>query len=178
MTSIKNILLEESSLQKHLDAQNNNYSEYLAHLYLLFFEYNVEFTILKLAKILTVALIRNDKELSQFLLHNERYDLPVILKTCELLDSKRKYLQLEKKTEKIVKIEDKKKLAKHKTILANLQALNEGIEMRLTSSKIKFIKEHWINYLPQERLEFMALLFPTKHWKWLIDLMHLKPNDF
>jgi hypothetical protein len=175
MQSIKNILLEESSLQNHFDNQNNNYHEYLANLHLLFFEYNINFTILKLAKILTISLIRNDKELSKFLLHNDRYDLPVILKTCELLDSKRKYIQLEKKTEKI---KDPKKLSKHKAIIANLKALNENIEMKLTSSKIKFIKENWINYLPKEKLEYMALLFPTKHWKWLIDIMHLKPNDF
>ena len=173
--SIRNILLEESTLQNHLDAQNNNYQEYLANLYLLFFEYNIELTILKLAKILTIALIRNDKGLSKFLLSNDRYELPVILKTCELLDSRRKHDQINKKTEKI---NDPKKLAKHKAVLANLLALNEGVEMRLTSSKIKFLKENWINNLSKERLEFMALLFPTKHWKWLIDLMHLKPSDF
>lgn len=175
MSTIKNILLEETKLQEHLDSRDNHYHEYVANILLLFNEYNIEFTILKLAKILTGCFIRNDKYLAKYLLSNERYDLPVILKTCEILDSKRRFEQLSKKTDQI---KDKKKLAKHKAILSNLQSLNEGIQMKLTSSKIKFLKENWIQKLPKERLEYMALLFPPKHWKFLIDLMHLKPTDF
>lgn len=173
--SIKNILLEETKLQDHLDCCNNRYNEYVANLMILFDEYNIEFTILKLAKILTVSFIRQDKQLTKFLLLNERYDLPVILKTCEILDSRRRFEQLNKKTDKI---KDKKKLAKHKAILSNLQSLNEGIQMKLTSSKIKFLKDNWIKQLSKERLEYMALLFSPKHWKFLIDLMHIKPSDF
>jgi len=175
MSTIKNILLEETKLQDHLDSRDNNYYDYVANLLVLFDEYNIEFTILKLAKILAASFIRRDKYLAKFLLQNERYDLPVILKTCEILDSKRRFDQLNKKTDQI---KDKKKLAKHKAILSNLQSLNEGIQMKLTSSKIKFLKENWIQKLPKERLEYMALLFSPKHWKFLIDLMHLKPSDF
>lgn len=175
MFSIKKILLEETKLQDHLDCRDDRYYEYVANLLVLFDEYNIEFTILKLAKILVASFVRKDKYLAKFLLQNERYDLPVILKTCEILDSKRRFDQLSKRTDKI---KDKKKLSKHKAILSNLQALNEGIDMKLTSSKIKFLKETWIQQLSKERLEYMALLFSPKHWKFLIDLMHLKPSDF
>lgn len=175
MQSTKNILLKESSLQEHIDSQNSNYNEYMTNLTLLFDEYNYDFTIIKLAKILTTSLIRQDKSLAEYLLKKEKYDLPVILKTCEILDSRRLYNQLDKKTDKI---KNKKKLSKHKTILANLQALNEGINMSLTNAKINFIRDHWIRQIPKEKLEYMALLYPTNHWKRLIDLFHLKPSDF
>lgn len=173
--TIRNILLNESTIKEHIDLQNTHYSEYIANLLLLLYEYNVEFTILKLAKILAVAIFRNDKQFASFLMKDKRFDLPVILKCCNILDSRRLYNQLSKKTEKI---KDSKKLSKHKTILSNLQSLNENVDMSLTQSVIKFIKRNWINSIPKERLEYMALLYPVKYWKQLIDLFHLKPNDF
>ena len=174
MTSI-NFFINESSLKDHIKTQNSHYSEYISNLLLLFYEYNIDFTILKLSKILVASLIRNDKELAKFLLQDPRYELPVILKSCDILDSNRLYKQLNKKTEKI---QNASKLSKHKSFLSNLQALNEGIEMSLTKSKIKFIKKNWINNIDKNRLEYSALLYPVKHWKFLIDLFHLKPNDF
>lgn len=174
MTSI-NFFINESSLKDHIETQNSHYSEYISNLLLLFYEYNIDFTILKLSKILVASLIRNDKELAKFLLQDPRYELPVILKSCDILDSNRLYKQLNKKTEKI---QNASKLSKHKSFLSNLQALNEGIEMSLTKSKIKFIKKNWINNIDKNRLEYSALLYPVKHWKFLIDLFHLKPNDF
>lgn len=174
MTS-RTVLLNESSMKEHIDLQNGNYADYVANLMLLMYEYNIDFSILKLAKILVAALVRNDKELASFLMKDERYDLPVILKCCDILDSKRSCALKTKKTDKIKNV---KKLARHKTVIANLQALNEGVEMNLTKSKIKFIKEHWVNNISKERLEYMALLYPVKYWKWIIDLFHLRPNDF
>lgn len=169
------ILLNESSIQDHINSQNSSYEEYVANLILLFYEYDSEFTILKLAKILTASLVRGDKELSIFLVSDKRYDLPVILKCCAILDSRRLYNQLNKKTDKL---KDAKKISKHKTILANVKALNEDMNISLTQSKIKFIKKNWISNLSKEKLEYMALLYPQKHWKQLIDIFHLKPSDF
>ena len=169
-------LLESLSIQNHIDYQNNHYFEYIANLQLLFNEYNHEFTTIQLAKILVAAFIRNDKELLLYLFHDKRYeDLPVILKCCEILDSPRLLKQLEKKTDHI---KNHQKISKHKTKLNNLQTLNEEIDMRLTKSKIKFIKKHWIANLSKEKLEYAAILFPVKQWKYLIDLLHLKPEDF
>ena len=176
MSAIKNIFINDSAIREHIDSQNKNYAEYVATLSLLFYEYNIDFTILKLAKILVAALIRHDGEFAKFLLRDGRYELPVILKTCDILDSKRLHKQLSKKTEKI---KNKKKVSKHKSVLANLAALNEGLEgLSLTKAKIKFIKENWVKQIPQDKLEFMALLYPTKHWKNLIDIFHLKPEHF
>ena len=148
MTSIKNILLEETKLQDHIDSLNKNYYDYLTNLLLLFDEYNIEFTHLKLAKILVATIICQNKDLATYLLSSPRYDLPVITKVCEMLDSKRKHDQLSKKTDRI---KDKKKLAKHKAILSNLRSLNEDVHMKLTKSKIKFIKEIWITKLGKDK---------------------------
>ncbi|MCJ7638010.1 MAG: hypothetical protein MUO21_11015, partial [Nitrososphaeraceae archaeon] len=203
----KTVLLDDGTIKDHIHLQTTNYNEYIANLFLLFNEYNIEFTILKLAKILVAALVRGDHEFAEYLMHNQRYDLPVILKTCEILDSRRLCKQMEAKT---IKIKDPKKLSKHKSIIANLKALNKGTneyktdsssesheetkeetkeeikeeikdeinEWSLSKSKINFIKKHWVNQLSKDRLEYMALLYPIKHWKQLIDIFHLKPNDF
>ncbi|ARF09941.1 hypothetical protein Indivirus_6_7 [Indivirus ILV1] len=175
MNKSKEILVNDGSIKDHIELQNNNYNEYLANLFLLFHEYNVDFTISKLAKILVASMTRMDHKLSEYLLENPKYDLPAILKTCEILDSKRLYKQLEKKTGKI---KNSSKLSKHKSIIANLKSLNENLDLSLSTSKINFIKNNWIRHLSKDRLEYMALLYPIKQWKYLIDLFHLKPNDF
>lgn len=175
MIDIKKKLLEGCALLDHIMLQKECYNEYISNLLLLLYEYNHEFSIMELAKILTASMVRNDKDLSMFLLKDHRYELPVILKCCDILDSRRLCAQLETKTDKI---KDKTKLTKHTGLIANLKVLNEGIDMGLTSSKIKFLKEHWIKNIPKDNLEYMALLYPTKHWKWVIDMMHLKPSDF
>lgn len=173
---IKKKLLDGCSLTDHLHFQTNNYKEYLGNLIILLYEYNNNFTTLELAKILAVSLTRKDKELSLFLLSNEKYDLPIIDKCCSILDSKREYNQLERDIKKITK--NMLKLKKLKLRMANILKLYEGLDMSLSSSKIKFIKENWINKLSSERLEYMALLYPPNLWKGIIRMFHLKPSDF
>jgi hypothetical protein len=151
------------------------YSNYISNLLLLFYEYNIDFTILKLAKILVASLVRNDAELSKFLLKDKRFGLPVILKCCDILDSRRLLNQVEKK---LHKIKNKTKISKNKTFIYNLKCLNEGVNMSLNKSKIKFIKNNWIVNIPKNELELMALIYPKKNWKSLIDLFHLHPSDF
>lgn len=178
---IKTIFLRNSTLGEHITSQNANYSEYIANLLLLFHEYNIEFTVLKLAKILVSAIVRQDKNLAIYLMKESRYDLPVILKCCEMLDSPRLQIQLTKKIEQLSLLSTPtvvKKIKTYKTLLSNLNSLAEGVNMRLTKSKINFIKINWIHNIPKERLEYMALLYPIKQWKILINLFHLKPIDF
>lgn len=90
MESLKNIFIDESTLKEHINAQNNKYNEYITHLILLSKKYNVDFSINKKAQILSAAIHRNDKGLAKYLLNdNKNYDLPVIEKTCSILDSRR-----------------------------------------------------------------------------------------
>lgn len=174
MSNIKKTLLNESEIKSHIEFQTNNYFEYISTLILLFYDYNVEFTIIKKAKILVASLLRNDKELSKFLLSNKKYDLPVIVKCCDILDSKRLLKQLNEKTKNI---HDKKMLSKHKSKISNLQKLNEGLDMSLSKSKINFIKSNWIQKIPKNDLEILALIYPVSYWKKLIDILHLKSSD-
>jgi hypothetical protein len=177
MSTIKDVLLKESTLKEHFVYQTNNYHEYLANFLILLqeYKYDNEFSIIKKGRILTAALIRKDYDFAKFLLADPIYDLPVIIKTCEILDSRRFINQLNKKTEKI---KNKARLSRHKSLISNLISLNEGVETSLSKSRVKFLKENWVQVLSPERLELMVLLYPTKHWKYLIDLMHLKPEDF
>ncbi len=176
MTSLKSIFLEESKLKDHLDAQNNSYNEYLANYFLLTKKYNTKLSIIKRAQILSSAIQRNDKEFAKYLFTDtQNYNLPVVIKTCAILDSRRYANRLSKKLEKIT---NKKKLAKYKSILENVKKLNGGADVSLTKSKCRFIKNSWINNLSKKELEYNIIQFPANSWKKIIDLLHLKPNDF
>lgn len=175
METIKKIFINESTLREHIHFQNNNYNEYISILILLINHYNIKLTCIKKARILAASLYRNDKRLSQFIINNFDYDLPSILKTCEILDSRRYQNYLIKK---MGKLKDKKKIAKRKSIISNLKKLHEGLNVSLTRSKIKFIKENWIKKIKREILELNTFLYPLNYWKKLIDLLHLKPSDF
>nr|QBK88423.1 MAG: uncharacterized protein LCMiAC01_01000 [Mimivirus LCMiAC01] len=174
MSNIKKIFLSESTLKNHIDLQTSNYNEYIINLILLD-KYDVKFTIVKKARILAASMTRNDNVLSAYLLFRNDYDLPAVVKTCEILDSRRYINSLEKKTDRI---KNKKKLSKHKSIIENTKKLNEGLPVSLSKSKIKFITRHWINLITKEDIENQAIQYAPKLWKKLIDLFHLKPNNF
>lgn len=167
--------MEESSLKEHIDNQNNNYTEYITNLLLIIIKYNINLSIIKKARILASSLVRRDNELTKFLLDNYNYTMPEILKTCEILDSRRYSKSLKKKLEKI---KDKKRITKLKSIISNLEKLHEGLQISLTKSKIEFLKINWIHKLSKEELENYTIQYPIKYWKNLIDLMHLRSDDF
>lgn len=176
MESLKNIFVDESTLKEHIDAQNNKYDEYITHLILLSKKYNVDFSINKKAQILSAAIHRNDKGLAKYLLNdNKNYDLPVIEKTCSILDSRRLYELMNKKT---TVIKNNKKLMIHKSIMSNLKKMYEDEHISLTSSKCKFIKKNWIQNIDKNDLEYNIIQFNPDMWKKIIDLLHLKPSDF
>lgn len=175
MATIKNILVNESTLKEHMEAQTNNYLEYLAQYLLLKHEYGVEFSIIKKARILAAAMTRSDKQFAKLLLQDRDYDVATVLKTCEILDSRRLYNQMEKKKSTL---KNPYKLSKHGTFMANLKKLFEDEPVSLTKSKIKFLKKEWIQAMSSDDLEYYALLFPMKSWKRIVDLFHLKPSDF
>ena len=62
--------------------------------------------------------------------------------------------------------------------MANLKKLNEGLHLSLTLSKCKFIKNNWIKNIPEKELEYNAIQFSIGMWKKIINLLHIKPNDF
>lgn len=170
--SLKDIFIKDSTLKSHIAYQTTKRDDYIANLFLLFFRYNMKFSIIKKARILVASLTRKDNELSEFLLKNFNYKLPEIAKACNILDSRRYIVRLHKK--KLKKNADE---SKHKSKIANLGKLHESIHLSLNNSKIKFITKHWIKNIPKDELEFSAIQY-TIGWKKLIDLFHLKPSDF
>jgi hypothetical protein len=175
---IISLFLDYSTLKQHIECQQKSYDVYVSNLLLLTLEYKIKLTILKRAMILVSALYLRNTELATFLLVNVSIgcrELPVILKTCQILDSRRFCNQMKKKTDKI---KNKNKLAKHKSIISNFNNLHEGYLLSLSKSKIKFIKKNWINKLTGEELESMVLQFPPDQWRKLANLLHLKDSDF
>lgn len=129
-----------------------------------------------LAKILACCLGMADKELSILLCDNQMYKLPEILKTCQILDSRRYLKQLK------LKLENKsnsKKIGFVQSEINNISQLNLNYDkFSLTKSKIKMIKQLWVNKIPANKLEFYALSYDLNIWKDLANLLHLKSEDF
>ncbi len=162
---MKRIFLEESSFKQHLDAQNSNYVEYISHLFLLLYKYNINVSISKRAYILAAAMHRMDRELCKLLMSDYRkYDPRVIHKTCKILDSRRLRRMLEKKQ------------AAPTQALEYLDKLNDGVYVSLTNSKCMMIRKLWIrNIEPEDLVLTKATL---KMWRKIIDYTHPKPSDF
>lgn len=172
---IISLFLDHSSLKDHIECQEKRYDAYVSNLIILTLEYKVKLTILKRAMILSTALYLRNMELAAFLLGNCCNDLPVVLKTCQIMDSRRYCKQMKKKTDKLKNV---KKLAAHKSIIANFEQMSEGYPLSLTKSKIKFLKKNWVNKLSSDELELMVLQFSTDYWKKLANFLHLKDSDF
>ncbi|KKM21230.1 hypothetical protein LCGC14_1637540 [marine sediment metagenome] len=172
---IKNLFLSDSTLTDHYTCQEQQRQEYIANLSLLTLKYHTPLSLIKQARILAAALMRNDTELCKFLLNHYKYDLPTVLKTCQILDSRRLVNQLERKTPRI---KSKRKLSAHNSIISNLKSLNEGLEVSLTKSKSKVIITEWINKLSAADLEMLALQYPKGQWRKLTDLLHTRNDDF
>ena len=171
----KYILINESTLAEHIEKQKNDYNNYVANLFLLIFRYNTKFTQIKMARILAASMMRNDKKLSSFLLKKCNYDLPIVFKTCVLLDSRRQCKSIEKR---LINITNAKNISKYKSIISNLKTLHEDLPVSLNSSRIRFLKETWIHDISKSELEESVIRHPIFLWKKLIDLLHLRPNDF
>lgn len=161
---MKQIFLEKSSFKQHLDAQNTNYVEYLAHLILLLYKYNVNVRISNRANILAAAMHRSDNGLSKFLMSDySKYDARVILKTCKILDSRRLKAQIAKRPLPMCTFE-------------YLDKLNCGVHVSLTNSKCKLLRRHWLGNI--EPNELLSKTTSSKVWKKIIDLLHAKRTDF
>lgn len=136
-----------------------------------------------LACALAMATETHNHTYVEKILRSRSVKLPEVLKACEILDSGRYHRQLLKKR---AQLKNKKKISKLDQQIHNLKVLNDGLggevalalNFSLTSSKIKIIREHWVKQIPQDKLEFYALMYELSSWKKLADLMHLKGSDF
>lgn len=170
----------DAEIESHLAQQKFNNEQYWKTLYHLL-DTNANLSTIPLSKILACSLATNDKVNSQRLLGNHMYKLPEVLKTCEILDSRRKIVEVTKEIGKLTQQGAKnRKISKLKNKLDYNRKLNEGISFSLTRSKSNLIKKYWIKNISQENLEFYALSYENelKYWKQLADLLHVKPSDF
>jgi hypothetical protein len=177
MTDLKNLFINESSIDDHVNANISNQCEYMSTV-LLLLKNKMSFTIMTKAKILVASFVTYNKELTQILLSNTEFGLPEVLKCCEMLDSRRYINQLNKKITKLEGKMKKGKLGKLKTELNNTMVLNDGLQASLNKSKIKKIKNLWLNRIQKDKLEFYSMTFGTSHWKQLANYLHVKPSDF
>lgn len=171
---MQKIFYESSTITEHLQAQTDSYHEYLANLILLTQRYSVKLTPLKKARILAIALHRNDAKLARYLFDYCNLEPADVIMTCKILDARRLYKALDKKTEKI---KDDKKLNTHKTQMNNIKALYENLDLSLTKSKIKFLRREYFAKLTEKQVNMFALSIPRGVWRKLIDVLHLREND-
>lgn len=165
----------EFTLVDHLKSQNENRETYIANLLLMIYKYKIKFTLQKRAHILAAALIRNDKDLYAFLFEEYRQDVPLMFRTCQILDSRRYSKQLQRK---MLCLKSKKKIDKIKSQIANLQSLGEDVEMSLSKSKIEIFKREWIAKIPSDILAKMALRYPRETWQNILNLLHVNEKEF
>src|ERR1700744_437912 len=146
-TDLRLLFINESSLQSHITAFQKYSYEYMSTL-LLLFKHHVNLTIITKARVLVASFYNHNKQFIQLLLSMIEYSLPEIVKTCEILDSKRNANQIVKKMDKIWNAKNKKyKKLKQKLTLAN--TINEGVNISLNKSKIKFLKNNWVKKIPK-----------------------------
>lgn len=169
----------KSSINDHIKCQNTH-ADYVK--LFNFFVHDMKFPLSNIQKsrILVAALFRKDYFLANTLVAGDIYTLDIIHQVCKILDGRRMYNQMDKKTDKI---KDQDKLTKHKTFMENTKSLYDGVEISLNKRRSRFIRDGWINTRSKEilnqYLKKCLYLDSEKHkWKYLIDLLHLKPSDF
>ena len=181
--SIKNLFLNPSKLSDHIKFQNESYQDYISVFLILVFKYEKTLSIVEKARVLAASITNKNNILNTFLLEQKIYDLPTIVKTCEILDAPRYCRQLTKKLEKLDTIPNlsdakKKKLkSKYKSMMSNFSKLHEDLPLSLTTAKSKLFRQ-WVNKIPASDLENNVIQYPKSYWKKLIDLLHLKQTDF
>src|SRR3972149_3028244 len=144
MKKINNIFSTSTSLEEHLEYQNNNTFNYSLKL-IDILESKKKLTTLTKAKILTISLFRKDKKLSKFLLIFGNYSVYDILKTCHILSSYKKISKLKNQLEEGKRMHiDKYKINEIENDIKSWENLNEGfINLVLDEQNKKFIKKYW-----------------------------------
>lgn len=182
----KDIILSDSSLDKHLEAwkesmiwdnqdnYRNQVKKILSNLTLA-----KPISLTNKARILTTLLFNFDRDTLDYIY--PFVDLPEMVKATEMLDANRAMRQLKRKLAKMSSnksLNDKKKKVYERKV-EELLVLNEAnYDLSLTSSRCELIRQ-WTQGLTKDQLEYRALMFSTDHWKKLADLVHLNPTkDF
>lgn len=176
-----NYFISKPTIQEHINFQNT-YPDYLEVYNYYLFDVKLPITPNQKAKILVAAIYRHDFIMACSIVGCFNYELDEMNQVCRILDAKRFCSQLEKRTAKIT---DPIKLQKHKTFLSNTKSLYEGMNLSLNKSKSQFIKKHWVQtqseanlykYILESRLNVSK--GSLAKWKYMIDILHLKPDDF
>lgn len=181
-SSIKNMMLDSNTaISQYVSFIINSREEFYECISQFIFT-NTSLNTTTLGKILACVLAVNDRTMAEQILSSKLYKLPEVLKACEILDSRRLYVQLGKKLNNLTK---NGKIGAINCKINNLLEMNDclgnsytGINLSLTKSKAKMIKKYWINKILPDKLEFYALSYGLEHWKNLANMLHIKPSDF
>eukprot|EP01088_Endostelium_zonatum_P018640 TRINITY_DN603_c6_g1_i3.p1 TRINITY_DN603_c6_g1~~TRINITY_DN603_c6_g1_i3.p1 ORF type:complete len:346 (+),score=71.00 TRINITY_DN603_c6_g1_i3:81-1118(+) len=180
----KNLLLNETAFQVHLNEQNNNYGNYLAVLLLLLSK-NVTMPTTTKAPILAAALSRRDWPLSDYLLktQNEEFGFVELLRALKTLDAPRRLRSLENRLQNLVAAgnNNTKILGGIRSKMNDIKKDFPGADTQKTSlsgSLAKRICSEWCPTLKKIQLDFFLIQMPKELWRELTDLIHASPSDF
>lgn len=180
MEQINNLFHVVSEVGPHLQAQKENYQPYLSFL-VHCINTDVNLAVGPKSAILAASLIRHDHPLTYYLLTKGQYLVPEILKTCEILDTNRLVVSLERRIAFLETHAKRKRLLRDTRLRRNNLLLNQTAEVEgcsLTSSRIKRLIQWWVSRIPEDKLFFYALTYDMGSWKKLSNYLHLKPSDF
>lgn len=169
-----------ASFDQHYDAQNENKDRYLATL-MAIDEYGIEMKENAKSRSLAAAFARCDKQMSEYLLNNEKsFGFSDLLKAVVLLDGNREKRAIEKKiaiNAKTKTVMKARKLGKLKSNMDNLDK-NKTKAGSVSGALAKKIRRY-ISKFKESELEFFALVMPVEPWKKLANIIHLNPEkDF
>jgi hypothetical protein len=133
--------------------------------------------ILYKSRVLFTLLHFNDGDVFESLY--EYLEISDVSKACEMLDAPRRFRQLQRKLEKDPA---SKKLAtiqkQHVYTMTDVLSLSTEYTFSFNMTRVEKIRR-WTRKIPLSKLEYMAMMFDTSHWKKLADLCHFHPKyDF
>jgi hypothetical protein len=171
---------KNATFDQHYQAQTTNCDKYTATL-MAFEDYSIEVIPNARARSLAAAFARRDKTLIEYLLkHNKQYGFVDVLKSVNILDSKREAAAIEKKITRNTKtgsVMKPRKLGKLRNDVNNLKKIQPTIGT-CSGALAKWVKR-WVRKFTSTELEYFALCLPTEPWKKLANIVHLNPSkDF
>jgi hypothetical protein len=175
-TETKQLFLRDATALEHLEAQREHYSEYTGTL-LLLLQRNVALSHATKSRILAAYWARRDFEVAHFLMDQEAWSIPELVKALNILDAGRQIRALETR---ITRLETQgtasaATLGQLRSTIQDLQ--KEPLIGSLSGALAKRIKR-WFRTLTPEALTFYALVMPPEPWRDIADMLHIKPDDF
>jgi len=187
----------EADVNQHIQAIFEDYQNYSTQVKLCVqHKVALQWTTVQRARVFAAALMytADKKRFAHFLIKASNVmGVSELLRTCELLDSRRAYEQCERlknhyhqlaqpdhaNAASLTAAQRGRYEKKWKQYQNRMNNINERTQYAsLSGARIRFLRTFFIHLIKKETLEFYLLNFPTQTWKSINDYLHLKAEDF